>query len=482
MGLKVHSNLTAAEGQSPTRRSGAPAPHPLLRLQQAAGNAAVAQLVNAVQRAPSDGPPPGEKPETGPEADEKTRAAALRKQRKRRKQRQVLSDLRARAEVLRQRARSDPAAVDELRRLYQLAPDFAVNKLAKDDPVAAQVRDARLAQNREAKDIRAGRKTTRNLPHDLEVIVNDRNGKLVERRNFTSGGMEKKPRTKHEQFKASKESHTEAKATREVALKPGQTMFLHGQKAPCTGTPSCSLAMQAKANSSGATLIYVWSGGPPVPGYRDLRGLRFDPVSHPSTPATPKTSPISAPPVPAAPTPGAKGTAGATAPGAVPTQKLNIGLGNLRLPPNFARQVAGGAGRAGLMAVLALVMGAALEAATAKDIERQIEKLHPNIEEAIRKHPQLPLALQVRRASPTPPQYYVNILFDVSTDFYLDPGPPPHHSYGAPVVYLRSVQISLLRVQGDAGMEFERYGLVQFQHQYFVQSVALEDVLKSSAD
>ena len=202
-----------------------------------------------------------------------------------------------------------------------------------------------------------------------------------------------------------------------------------------------------------------------MPGYRDLLGLRFDPVSHPPTPSTPKTSaPISVPPVPAAPTPGAKGTAGATAPGAVPAQKLNIKLGNLRLPPGFARQVAGGAGRAGLLAVLALVMGAALEAAATKDIERQIEKLNPDIEEAIRKHPQLPQALQVRGTSPTPCQYYVNIFFDVSTDFYLDAGPPPHHSYGAPVVYLRSVQISFIHVQGNAGMEFERHGVVQDQN------------------
>jgi hypothetical protein len=78
MGLQVRSNHKTAEGPSPTRRSGAPAPHPLLRLQQAAGNAAMAQLVNTVQRAASDGW--REEPETGRIADEKTRAAALPKQ------------------------------------------------------------------------------------------------------------------------------------------------------------------------------------------------------------------------------------------------------------------------------------------------------------------------------------------------------------------------------------------------------------------
>lgn len=464
---------SSAVTHAPARRTVPARPsHPLLGLQQTAGNAAVVQLLTVQRTPPTDDPD---------QAKADAKDAGRQKQRLRRQQ---LTQIRIRAAELRQQARTDPSAVDRLRALYESAPTHVVRQLGKQDPVAEQVYDERVSRqlSQEARDIASGRKKTRNVPHDLDVVVNDKTGKLVEKQRFTSGGIEKKPRSRQEHLRASLESHTEAKATKAIKLRAGLTMWLYGQYAPC---PSCQVAMQAKATSSRATLIYVWPGGPAIPGHSGVRGARFAPV--PSAPTSPSTTP---PPAGNATVPAPPSASGGTAPASPPAPsaappkagqgpvKTTFRLGNLRLPSGFTRGVVRGTGRAGLAALLTIVMSSLVESTTARHIERQVEALRPSIEAAARKDPHFAAAVDLLNAGRTPaPRFYLNVIFDISTDFYLEAGPPPHHSYGAPVVHLKSVRITLVPRTGDLGSEFERDGVVKYHHQYFGHAIPLTEVL-----
>jgi hypothetical protein len=50
-------------------------------------------------------------------------------------------------------------------------------------------------------------------------------------------------------------THTEARATSQVPLDPGDSMLIEGQYAPC---PSCKGKMNARAAETGADIQYTW--------------------------------------------------------------------------------------------------------------------------------------------------------------------------------------------------------------------------------
>lgn len=90
-------------------------------------------------------------------------------------------------------------------------------------------------------------------PHKMEATVK-RGGKVVEKRQFTSGNMT--PAEKKLGFpKGPLSSHTENRATRRLALKPGDKATFKGTYEPC---PSCKGAMNRKAAKSGAGIEYRW--------------------------------------------------------------------------------------------------------------------------------------------------------------------------------------------------------------------------------
>ena len=134
----------------------------------------------------------------------------------------------------------------------------------KGDPVADAVMEKRRAANPEL----ARAMASKRQPHEATVrVTDDATGETVARDKLVSGGVTPEQAVELGNLEASKASHTEAKAVREIPLKAGQTMRITGQYDPCG---SCRAAMRAAATSTGGTIVYWWPGGPP-------KGIRFTP-------------------------------------------------------------------------------------------------------------------------------------------------------------------------------------------------------------
>ncbi|MDQ0472736.1 hypothetical protein [Labrys wisconsinensis] len=92
------------------------------------------------------------------------------------------------------------------------------------------------------------------LHHNANVLVRDPAGNVINRRRFVSGYMT--PQEKALGYpNGSYASHTEARATREIELQPGETMTIVGQNPPCS---RCKGAMNTAVTRTGATIIYQW--------------------------------------------------------------------------------------------------------------------------------------------------------------------------------------------------------------------------------
>jgi RHS repeat-associated protein len=90
-------------------------------------------------------------------------------------------------------------------------------------------------------------------PHTMEATVK-RGGKVVEKRQLTSGNMT--PAEKKLGFpKGPLASHTENRATRRIPMKAGDKAVFKGKYEPC---PSCKGAMNRKAARTGADIEYRW--------------------------------------------------------------------------------------------------------------------------------------------------------------------------------------------------------------------------------
>ncbi|HSA50433.1 MAG TPA: DUF4157 domain-containing protein [Yinghuangia sp.] len=167
-----------------------------------------------------------------------------------------LKEARAEAKALNAAIVKDPAALDRLEAFYKSQPDHVLRALKK-DPVAAAVLDARERTNPELARILAD---DSRMPHQAAVKVVDADGGVARTERLRSGGVTKDQRRRLGPREAARASHTEAKATAEIPLKPGQTMYIAGDYNPCR---SCQLRMQAKADQTGGRVNYHWPGGPP---------------------------------------------------------------------------------------------------------------------------------------------------------------------------------------------------------------------------
>jgi RHS repeat-associated protein len=90
--------------------------------------------------------------------------------------------------------------------------------------------------------------------HNANIMIRGESGSVLSHERIVSGNM-----TAAEKAlgfpRAQLASHTEARAVSGNSLKPGQTMTITGQRAPC---PSCKGAMNRAAAESGATIRYQW--------------------------------------------------------------------------------------------------------------------------------------------------------------------------------------------------------------------------------
>jgi hypothetical protein len=93
--------------------------------------------------------------------------------------------------------------------------------------------------------------------HNANVMVRNAEGNVVSHQRLVSGSM-----TPAEQSlgfpNGSLASHTEARAVRNIPLRPGDTMVITGQNPPC---PRCRGVMNQAAGSTGANIIYRWRAG-----------------------------------------------------------------------------------------------------------------------------------------------------------------------------------------------------------------------------
>ncbi|MYS85058.1 eCIS core domain-containing protein [Embleya scabrispora] len=184
--------------------------------------------------------------------------------------RRRLREVRPRAAELRAEIRRDKngPGLDRLEALYKTQPDRVLAALEKSDPVAGQVLTQRYKQGLEA-DVKRHAEDDFRPPHEASVRVVDKDGYPVHHETVHSGGVTKERRQEVGMNQANQESHTEAKASREIPLKPGQTMRITGQYNPCD---PCLAAMQAGADRSGGRINYWWPGGP-------KEGITFEPTS-----------------------------------------------------------------------------------------------------------------------------------------------------------------------------------------------------------
>ncbi|HKR25623.1 MAG TPA: LysM peptidoglycan-binding domain-containing protein, partial [Allosphingosinicella sp.] len=90
--------------------------------------------------------------------------------------------------------------------------------------------------------------------HNANVLVRDAEGRLIHNERFVSGNMTAAERALGYP-RGTNLSHTEARATRQLPLEPGQTMIITGQRPPCN---ACKGAMNTAAGRSGATIRYQW--------------------------------------------------------------------------------------------------------------------------------------------------------------------------------------------------------------------------------
>jgi len=90
--------------------------------------------------------------------------------------------------------------------------------------------------------------------HNANVLVRDSKGSVTHHERFVSGNMT--PAEGALGFpKNTLATHTEARAVRNIQLKPGESMTITGQKPPC---PSCKGIMNKAAKETGATIKYQW--------------------------------------------------------------------------------------------------------------------------------------------------------------------------------------------------------------------------------
>jgi RHS repeat-associated protein len=92
-------------------------------------------------------------------------------------------------------------------------------------------------------------------PHTATVTVTDSEGNLKYQDVLTSGNMT--PEEAALGFpKSTLATHTEARATSQIPLDPGDQMLIQGEYPPCT---SCRGKMNARAAETGAGIEYTWT-------------------------------------------------------------------------------------------------------------------------------------------------------------------------------------------------------------------------------
>jgi hypothetical protein len=91
-------------------------------------------------------------------------------------------------------------------------------------------------------------------PHTAKVTVTDPAGNVKFQDVLQSGGMT--PEEAALGFPQSTlATHTEARATSQIPLEPGDSMLIEGQYPPC---PSCKGKMNVRSAETGAKIEYTW--------------------------------------------------------------------------------------------------------------------------------------------------------------------------------------------------------------------------------
>ena len=160
---------------------------------------------------------------------------------------------------LRKLARKDPEAMEALRLRFRAMYDADPAKLKgyarRGDPMAQSVLESKIPPNTELKKILTSEK--RYLSHEATVTARDASGKIIKKKKIKSGNMT--PDEAALKYPASSlETHTEARALRQMPLERGGSLRISGQYDPCN---SCIGKMRRAAKANGVTIYYWWPGG-----------------------------------------------------------------------------------------------------------------------------------------------------------------------------------------------------------------------------
>jgi hypothetical protein len=154
-------------------------------------------------------------------------------------------------EVLRELSPADADAGLQLVRRYSRMTDSALWKLAgKGDQTATA-----LLRQRAATELRRARLTSRRPPHSAGAVYRDADGKIVDTVELDSGSMTQAEKD----LGTVNAGHTESRAVRSDKLVRGGSLWITGQYDPC---PACQAEMRAAAKRTGALINYWWPGGP----------------------------------------------------------------------------------------------------------------------------------------------------------------------------------------------------------------------------
>jgi hypothetical protein len=154
----------------------------------------------------------------------------------------------------------DPQAAEELLSRYHKMNDKELRAAARSDPVAKSILERRIRPNVALPELQHGEKgEQRVIPHEARARVIDKGGKAGTWTDLKSGDVANLPPEKRELGYplAQQESHTEAKAIRQIPLNPGETLEIWGTYDPCK---PCQEKMRA-ASEGGRIVIYWWQGG-----------------------------------------------------------------------------------------------------------------------------------------------------------------------------------------------------------------------------
>jgi hypothetical protein len=153
-------------------------------------------------------------------------------------------------EIVRELAPADAeAALPQVRGYTRMTDSALWKKAAKGDEMAVAV-----LRKRAQVELRAARTSDHRPPHQAGAVARDANGKIVWHDELTSGET-----TAGEAATGRPNaSHTEARAVKRE-LPRGGSLWITGQYDPC---PACQADMRAAAKAAGCLINYWWPGGP----------------------------------------------------------------------------------------------------------------------------------------------------------------------------------------------------------------------------